>query len=84
MAKAIALGADAVGIAKPFLDKAVEGRDILVEHIESILGEFRVVMFLVGAKNVEELRRVPLVILGKTAEWLNTRGFATEEYARRR
>jgi isopentenyl-diphosphate delta-isomerase len=84
MAKAIALGADAVGIAKPFLDKAVEGRDILVEHIESILGEFRVVMFLVGAKNVEELRRVPLVILGKTAEWLKTRGFATEEYARRR
>jgi len=83
MAKAIALGADAVGIAKPFLDKAVEGKDALLGHIEGILNEFRVVMFLVGAKNVKELRRVPIVILGKTAEWLKTRGFDTEEYARR-
>ena len=83
MAKAIALGADAVGIAKPFLDKAVEGSDALREHIEGILREFRVVMFLVGAKDIEELKRVPLVILGDTAEWLRSRGFKTEEYARR-
>jgi isopentenyl-diphosphate delta-isomerase len=83
MAKAIALGADAVGMAKPFLDKAVEGSDALREHIEGILREFRVVMFLVGAKDIEGLRRVPLVILGDTAEWLRSRGFKTEEYARR-
>jgi len=84
MAKAIALGADAVGIAKPFLDKAVEGSDALKGHIEGILREFRVVMFLVGARDIEELRRAPLVILGDTAEWLRARGFETEEYARRR
>jgi isopentenyl-diphosphate delta-isomerase len=84
MAKAIALGADAVGIAKPFLDKAVEGSEALRKHIEGILREFRVIMFLVGARDIEELKRVPLVILGDTAEWLRSRGFKTEEYARRR
>ncbi|MCJ7574545.1 type 2 isopentenyl-diphosphate Delta-isomerase, partial [Candidatus Bathyarchaeota archaeon] len=63
---------------------AVEGSDALKGHIEGILREFRVVMFLVGARDIEELRRAPLVILGDTAEWLRARGFETEEYARRR
>ncbi len=83
MAKAIALGADAVGIARPFLEKAVEGPEALREHIGDILHEFRVVMFLVGAKTVEELRRTPAVILGRTGEWLRLRGFDPEEYSLR-
>lgn len=83
MAKAIALGAEAVGIAKPFLERAVEGPDSLREHIRLILREFRTVMFLVGAKEVEELKRVPVVILGRTAEWLRLRGFDPEDYALR-
>lgn len=83
MAKAIALGADAVGIAKPFLEKAVKGPDALKEHIGNILLEFRTVMFLVGAKNIEELGRVPVVILGRTAEWLRLRGFNPDSYALR-
>jgi hypothetical protein len=40
-------------------------------------------MFLVGAESVAELKKVPLVITGKTAEWLKTRGFQPEIYARR-
>ena len=83
MAKAIALGADAAGIAKPFLEKAVEGEEALVEHVRGIIQEFRVVMFLVGARDASELRRVPLVVLGRTAEWLRQRGFNPGDYARR-
>jgi len=81
--KSIALGAHLGGMAKPFLEKAVEGRDSLSEHVDHIIREIKVVMFLVGAKNVEELRRVPVVILGRTAEWLGRRGFNVDEYVSR-
>jgi hypothetical protein len=40
-------------------------------------------MFLVGAKDVDGLAKVPLVIIGKTAQWLTTRGFKIDVYARR-
>ena len=84
MAKAIALGADAVGIARPFLQKAVEGSEPLKEHIENILLEFKTVMFLVGSKNMDELRSVPVVILGRTGEWLRLRGVDPAKWASRR
>jgi isopentenyl-diphosphate delta-isomerase len=83
MAKAIALGADAAGIARPFLKKAVEGLEALREHIKGILLEFRTVMFLVGANSIEELKRVPVLIVGRTAEWLRLRGFDPEDYSSR-
>ena len=81
MAKAIVLGADGVGIARPFLEKAVEGEDALREHVENMLLELRTVMFLVGAKNIGELKRVPALILGRTAEWLRLRGFDPMDYS---
>jgi len=40
-------------------------------------------MFLVGARNLEELKHVPVLILGRTAEWLRLRGINVEDYARR-
>ena len=83
MAKAITLGADAVGIAQPFLEKAVEGKGALLEHIDEILREFRTVMFLVGARNLEELRKVPVVVLGRTSEWLRLRGYDIQSLANR-
>ncbi len=83
VAKSIALGANLGGMAKPFLEKAVEGKEDLAEHVDHIIREIKVVMFLVGAKNVEELGRVPVVILGRTAEWLSRRGFDVDEYVRR-
>lgn len=83
MAKAIAMGAEAVGIARPFLEKAVEGPEALSAHIEDILLEFKTAMFLVGARNVDELKRVPVVVMGRTAEWLRLRGFDPEDYSLR-
>jgi isopentenyl-diphosphate Delta-isomerase len=80
-AKALALGADAVGIAKPFLQKAMEGEDALQKHIETIIEETRICMFLSGARNVAEMGRVPVVVTGWTAEWLKARGFDTAKLA---
>jgi isopentenyl-diphosphate delta-isomerase len=40
-------------------------------------------VFLVGAENLEVLAKVPVVVTGKTAEWLNIRGFDTVKYAQR-
>ena len=81
--KSIALGAQVGGIAKPFLEKAIEGRDALAEHVENIIREIRVAMFLVGAKNLDELNNVPVLVMGKTSEWLRLRGFDPSSYARR-
>jgi len=83
VAKSVTLGANAAGMAKPFLEKAVEGSEALGEHVDNLVQELRVVMFLVGAKSVDELRRAPALIMGRTAEWLSLRGFSVEEYATR-
>lgn len=83
MAKAIALGAEAVGVAQPLLRKAVEGFEPLKTWIEELLREFRVTMFLLGAKNLEELKKVPLILTGETSKWLTLRGFDPKFYSLR-
>jgi isopentenyl-diphosphate Delta-isomerase len=82
-AKAIALGADAVGIALPLLKEAYKGSKAVINQINKFNKELRVAMFLVGASNIAELRKSDLIIRGDTREWLNERGFETKKYARR-
>lgn len=79
-AKAIALGADAVGMALPFLKGSVEQ---IIEYIDKLEESLRIAMFLVGANNIEELKKSNLIIKGQTREWLNDRGFETINYSRR-
>ena len=81
-AKAIALGADAVGMALPFLKNSAS-QDNLNTFIQRFNDSLRIAMFLVGANNIEELKQVNLVIHGKTREWLNERGINTKNYSRR-
>ncbi|BAA30302.1 type 2 isopentenyl-diphosphate Delta-isomerase [Pyrococcus horikoshii] len=71
MAKALAMGASLVGIALPVLRPAARG-DVegVVRIIRGYAEEIKNVMFLVGARNIRELRRVPLVITGFVREWL--------------
>jgi isopentenyl-diphosphate delta-isomerase len=82
-AKAIALGADAVGIALPLLKEAYKGSQAVINQINKFNKELRVAMFLVGASNIAELRKSDLIIRGDTREWLTERGFETKKYARR-
>ena len=66
-AKAIALGADSVGMALPFLKKSISQED-LNQFIKKFNDSLRIAMFLVGANNIEELKQSKLVISGKTKE----------------
>ena len=81
-AKAIALGADAVGMALPFL-KNCSSQEALNTFVKRFNDSLRIAMFLVGANNIEELKQSRLVIRGKTREWLNERGINTKIYSRR-
>ena len=81
-AKAIALGADAVGMALPFLKNSAS-QEALNTFINRFNDSLRIAMFLVGANNIEELKQSNLVIRGKTREWLDERGINTKVYSRR-
>ncbi|WP_414469294.1 type 2 isopentenyl-diphosphate Delta-isomerase [Methanobacterium sp. ACI-7] len=82
-AKALALGAEAVGIALPLLKDAYIGHEAVIKSIEQFKDSLKVAMFLVGAKNIKELRKSNLLIRGNTKEWLTERGFETKKYAQR-
>jgi isopentenyl-diphosphate delta-isomerase len=84
MAKALALGADLASLSQPVLQAAVKGVKETKDVLSLLMEELRNAMFLVGANSVQALREVPLVILGKTAEWLEERGFDVKNYGRRR
>jgi isopentenyl-diphosphate delta-isomerase len=79
--KAICLGACAAGLAWPLLKPAGGGQ--LDHALGMLIEEFRTSMFLMGAKNVVDLGRRPIVVTGKMAEWLRLRGLSPEGYARR-
>ena len=83
MAKAIAIGADAAGIALPLLKEAYHGPEAVKAKLEKFINELKVAMYLVGASNLEELKNCDLVIQGDTREWLQERGIKTTQYARR-
>jgi isopentenyl-diphosphate Delta-isomerase len=73
-AKALALGATAVGVARPALSAALAGDEALARWIEQFLQELRVALFLTGSPDVAALRRQPRVILGNTRHWLRQLG----------
>ncbi|KYH40716.1 MAG: isopentenyl pyrophosphate isomerase [Candidatus Bathyarchaeota archaeon B26-2] len=83
-AKAIALGASLVGFASPVLAPALKGADKVERLLNNMIDQLRNIMFLVGADSVKRLKEVPLVLTGRTAEWLRARGFEPDLYARRR
>jgi isopentenyl-diphosphate delta-isomerase len=73
-AKAIALGADLVGVARPLLTAALEGYDALRAYIQEFLATLRAVLFLTGSRTPQELKQRERVVMGRTAEWLRALG----------
>ena len=73
-AKALALGADLVGVARPLLTAALESYQALQAYVAELLHTLRVVMFLMAARTPPDLRRRERVITGETGQWL--RGLA--------
>ena len=83
VAKALSLGASLAGMAHPILLAATRGPKEVKKTLQVVFEGLRNAMFLVGAESIPKLKEVPLVITGKTAEWLKMRGFQPEIYAKR-
>ncbi len=59
MAKAIALGADTVGVALPLLKPASESKEAVRMKLEQFIEELKIAMFCIGAKDLAQLRKTP-------------------------
>jgi isopentenyl-diphosphate delta-isomerase len=64
IAKCVALGADLVGLASPFLKKAVAGAEEVAEEMDILTTELRITMFCSGACDLPALR-APQVLVRK-------------------
>jgi isopentenyl-diphosphate delta-isomerase len=74
VAHAIALGANAAGIARPVLKALHEGgREGAVRFLEGIEAELRAVMLLTGSVDIPALRKAPRIIGGELRMWLDQR-----------
>jgi len=69
IARCIALGATAGGMALPLLAPAMESQDALDGTIEQIHREVRAAMFLVGCGSMARLRAAPVYITGTLREY---------------
>lgn len=63
-AKALALGANLVGMALPLLEPATVSAEAVIERLERFLAELRLAAFLTGSRTVEALRQAPLAHVG--------------------
>jgi isopentenyl-diphosphate delta-isomerase len=71
VARALALGASAAGIARPALKALVAGgREGAVQFFEGIETELRAVMLLTGSKDIAALRRAPRILGSELRAWL--------------
>ncbi|MEC1407097.1 type 2 isopentenyl-diphosphate Delta-isomerase [Bacillus halotolerans] len=81
VAKAIALGASCTGMAGHFLKALTEkGEEGLLEEIQLILEELKMIMTVLGTSTISDLQKAPLVIKGETHHWLTERGIHTSNY----
>lgn len=71
VARALALGASAAGIARPMLQALNEGGRASAEsYLDRVERELRAVMLLCGARNLADLRRAPRIVTGELKDWL--------------
>ncbi len=63
MAKAVVLGASLCGLARPFLNPAMESADAVRKVIQRLKREFVTAMFLLGADRIEKIKgRAELIV----------------------
>jgi len=71
IARALALGANAAGLATQFLEPAMKGPETVIEEIEMLKKELRAAMLLTGSHDLEALARARYIVSGECAHWLN-------------
>lgn len=83
-AKALAMGADLVGIAGSFLKILLyKGAEELDQKIEEMIYRLKSVFLMTGSRNIDEIRQKPVLITGKTGEWLKLRGIDPSYWSQR-
>jgi isopentenyl-diphosphate delta-isomerase len=60
-AKALAMGASLAGMALPLLKPATESAESVKKYLEKIIFQLEDAMFLVGARNIKELKKVRVI-----------------------
>lgn len=81
--KALAMGANLIGMAGPLLKIMVtEGETALKQYLQGYLYRLKAGLLMTGSRNIEELQQKPMIILGKTAQWLTARGIDVNNWAR--
>jgi isopentenyl-diphosphate delta-isomerase len=65
IAKCVALGADLVGLASPFLKAAMESAEAVAEEMDILTAEARIAMFCSGAADLNALRQPGVLIENK-------------------
>lgn len=71
VAKALALGAHAAGIARPVLQAFMNGgKPAAVRFLQQVEAELRTAMLLVGARNVAAMRKAPHVAFGRLRRYI--------------
>lgn len=85
IAKLISLGANAAGMAIPFLFSVQKhSTEEVIERIQEIEYQLRLACFLTGSENISELKRAPIVIEGRTAELMRIYGINPSDYFHRK
>jgi isopentenyl-diphosphate delta-isomerase len=69
-ARALVLGANAVGLARTVLAPAVEGRQQTLEALHELVRELRAALFLVGAPNVADMQVQQFILSDRIMAWL--------------
>ena len=74
VAKALALGASAAGIAKPMLEAAKTSAEAVVTELEAVIAELKAAMLLTGSATLDALREQRCIVNRPTADWIEAAG----------
>ena len=74
VAKALALGASAAGIAKPMLEAAKVSAEAVVTELEAVIAELKAAMLLTGSATLDALREQRCIVNRPTADWIEAAG----------
>lgn len=69
-AKALAMGAEAVGIAGGILPYVTRSEKDTVSYLENVIRELKTVMFLMGCNSIDDLRCQRVVVTGELRDWM--------------
>ena len=72
-AKALALGADLVGIARPLLVPAFAGPEEVKAKLDRILYELKAMAMLTGSRNIRDFKKAKFILKGELLNWITQR-----------